>query len=507
MRKNRLFFVLLLFICRILMAHNSIQGFVPSLIKVTLVSNNENPQRAKPGDTITLKFTSSETIVSPIVIIENKQVAVKNTGANNWEAALVVDSTIDEGYIAFRIDYSDLANKQYINSNTTTDNSLVLVDKTAPFIISILRQNPLEQKTRAAKLVYRVTFNEEVMNVISDAFKFNTYGKIKGIISDIKKISTTIYDITVDIIEGGTIGLDFKNISGIKDLSSNDLYNQFKTKQTYIINSVPEFMNLTDVANLNACFNVDYLLEEVATVLDIDLEQNITWTISQQPKNGVLRGFPLSLTNYFEVVKPENLLYHPNTDYTGKDTFAINVSDGISSKTLAVYVSVNPLPSLTLWVSGKSISKGKYVSFVATGTGEFKWTPAKKVEDSTAAITKARIIDSTKFILTLTSDLGCKSSDTVKINAIEDYYVDAPIVFSPNGDGFNDRFVIDNLDVYPENKVQVIDRTGKIIFEKENYQNDWNGFVNNRVLVKDSYFYVIWTKGHIAKRGSITVVM
>ncbi len=538
MTKTRLLIVLLLFICRILMAqtssdlnseinfynnttenlhlntslalspeNSSSPTFVPSLTKVTLLSSNANAQRAKLGDTITLKFTSSESIVNPSVLIEEKPVNVKNTGANNWEASLVIDKNIDEGYIIFKIDYYDIANIQYKNLNTTTDNSEVIVDNTLPFVISVLRQNPTQQKTLSTTLVYRVTFSEEVINVVPETFMFDTYGKIKGIINSITKVSANVYDVTVNISDGGTISLAFNNNSGIKDLSSNELNNQFNTRQNYIINSAPEWLNAKDTNDFIACVNADFNLNEVASVLDLDLEQIITWSIIRAPKNGVLRGFPISLVNYFEMVHPENLFYHPNTDYIGTDTFSIKVSDGILSKTITINLSINPLPQLSLWVSGKNISKGRYVSFVATGTGDFKWHPAKKVDDSTAAITSARIIDTTQFILTLTSSIGCISSDTVNINSIDDYYVDAPIVLSPNGDGFNDYFVIENIDAYPENKVQVVDRTGKIIFERENYRNNWNGYVNNRVLVKDSYFYVIWTKGHIAKRGSITVVM
>lgn len=538
MTKTRLLVVLLLFVCRNLMAqtsanasseinfynntrddfnsiepllithdYSSIQNFAPTLTKVSLNSSNKNIQRAKLGDTIILRFTSSETIVNPSVLIEEKPVNVKNTGANNWEASLVIDTTIEEGYIVFKIDYNDIANNQYKNLNTTTDNSEVIVDNTLPFVISVLRKNPTQQKTLSTTLVYRVTFSEEVTNVLPETLKFNTYGKIKGVINSIAKVSATIYDVTVNITDGGTITLDFINNSGIKDLSSNQLNNEFNTRQTYIINSAPEWVNAKDTNDLIACFNADFYLNDVATILDVDLDQVITWSITRQPKNGVLRGFPLSLFTFFEMVQPGNLLYHPNANFIGQDTFSIKVSDGILSKTLTINLSVHPLPPLSLWVSGKNISKGRNVSFVATGTGDFKWHPAKKVEDSTAASTSAKIMDTTQFILTLTSALGCTSSDTVIINAIEDFYVDAPIVLSPNGDGFNDYFVIENIDTYPENKVQVVDRTGKIIFEKQNYRNDWNGYINNRILVKDSYFYVIWTKGHIAKRGSITVVM
>lgn len=502
MRKIRLLFLLPLLICRMLMAQS-----LPVLTNVSLSSNNANPQRAKLGDSVFLKFTVSNGIPTPTVLMEDKVTSVINTNGNNWVAKMVVDETIEDGYIIFKIQYGDFSNSQNMNLNATTDSSMVIVDNVAPFIISVGRQNPSQQKTLQTTLVYRVTFSEEVNNVNAAAFKFNTIGDIIGTITGINKISATIYDVTVAITDGGTIGLELNEISGITDLSSNALSTAFNTKQTYIINSAPKFIKSTDPTSLIACINEDLPLSDTLTVFDLDLNQVITWSINQLPKNGTLVGFPFTATNYFGNVVPDNIFYKPNNNFLGNDTFSIKVSDGILTKKLNIYLSVHPLPVLTLSVNNTKISKGQYAYFTATGEGNFKWRPAFAVEDSTAAITKARIIDTTTFMLTLTNSVGCSTSDTITINSIEDYYVNPSIVFSPNGDGINDKFVIDNIDVYPSNKVQVIDRNGKIIFEKENYGNDWNGFVNNRILVKDTYFYVIWTNGHIAKRGAITVVM
>jgi len=66
--------------------------------------------------------------------------------------------------------------------------------------------------------------------------------------------------------------------------------------------------------------------------------------------------------------------------------------------------------------------------------------------------------------------------------------------------------VIKNLDQYPNNKLQVFDRTGKILYEKNNYTNDWDGTVGGKLLTKDTYFYVLTVKGQIVKRGTITLV-
>ncbi|SHH00620.1 T9SS type B sorting domain-containing protein, partial [Flavobacterium defluvii] len=76
--------------------------------------------------------------------------------------------------------------------------------------------------------------------------------------------------------------------------------------------------------------------------------------------------------------------------------------------------------------------------------------------------------------------------------------------FSPNGDGINDVFVIDNisdLTCYPENTVEIYNRWGILVFETTNYNNTTNAFdgtSRGRVTVHKSdklpsgtYFYIL----------------
>lgn len=60
-------------------------------------------------------------------------------------------------------------------------------------------------------------------------------------------------------------------------------------------------------------------------------------------------------------------------------------------------------------------------------------------------------------------------------------------VFTPNGDGINDFFTLINLDDYPGPSVKIYNRWGKLVYESESYQNDWDG--DN--LKEGTYFYVV----------------
>jgi gliding motility-associated-like protein len=55
--------------------------------------------------------------------------------------------------------------------------------------------------------------------------------------------------------------------------------------------------------------------------------------------------------------------------------------------------------------------------------------------------------------------------------------LDIPNVFTPNGDGRNDLFVIRGLENYPNSKLSVFNllRGGALVYRSENYSNNWDG--------------------------------
>ena len=70
-----------------------------------------------------------------------------------------------------------------------------------------------------------------------------------------------------------------------------------------------------------------------------------------------------------------------------------------------------------------------------------------------------------------------------------------PKFFTPNGDGINDVWVLEDIQRYPSNKVWIYDSYGNLIFYANPYQNDWDGTLNNSPLPQGSYLYVIDLNG------------
>ncbi|WP_346320967.1 gliding motility-associated C-terminal domain-containing protein [Chitinophaga sp. YIM B06452] len=94
--------------------------------------------------------------------------------------------------------------------------------------------------------------------------------------------------------------------------------------------------------------------------------------------------------------------------------------------------------------------------------------------------------------------------DAYEVNNI----LEATNIVTPNGDGKNDTWVIRNLPANSMNEVRIIDRSGRVVYYKRNYQNDWNGrLTNGGELAEGVYYYIIdFGAGLHLFKGSITLI-
>ena len=70
-----------------------------------------------------------------------------------------------------------------------------------------------------------------------------------------------------------------------------------------------------------------------------------------------------------------------------------------------------------------------------------------------------------------------------------------PSIFTPNGDNYNDNFVIPCLldkDQYPNSQVTIFNRWGDEVYRSGSpYPSDWNGTFSGEELPADTYFYIV----------------
>ena len=105
---------------------------------------------------------------------------------------------------------------------------------------------------------------------------------------------------------------------------------------------------------------------------------------------------------------------------------------------------------------------------------------------------------------TVTITIGdCTGSDTVYIDLYDLDFCVIPQGISPNGDQLNDSFDLEFIsDRTGISKLQIFNRFGKLVFERNNYVNEWEGLSDDGdELPTGTYYYVLDLLGEDAEFG------
>lgn len=126
----------------------------------------------------------------------------------------------------------------------------------------------------------------------------------------------------------------------------------------------------------------------------------------------------------------------------------------------------------------------------ATGeNNSVDWFPGENLSDSAAFNPTTVILETTTFILTATSPEGCTAQDTVVISIVPE--IEIPSGFSPNGDGINELWLIENIGQYPNTVVEVYNRWGDLLYRSAGSYEPWDGKYEGNVVPVGTYYYVI----------------
>ncbi len=113
-----------------------------------------------------------------------------------------------------------------------------------------------------------------------------------------------------------------------------------------------------------------------------------------------------------------------------------------------------------------------------------------------------------EYVASVTDFNECVAVDTATVGYTFLSCLVIPNAFTPNGDGFNDLWLIEGLELYPNVDMKIFDRWGNIMHVTTNAADEpWDGSFNGRVLPIDSYHYVIdLNNNEPAILGNITIV-
>lgn len=140
-------------------------------------------------------------------------------------------------------------------------------------------------------------------------------------------------------------------------------------------------------------------------------------------------------------------------------------------------------------ISAFGATNGEIVTDIIGGTPEYtlEWSGPSAIDDDA---TNPTGLGAGEYTLIVTDANGCVKDTLIVVLGPDDLTL--PTGFTPNGDGVNDNFVILGIDMHPVNTFKVFNRWGNLVYEKQNYQNEWNGRNSSNDELPDGTYFVLF---------------
>jgi gliding motility-associated-like protein len=116
----------------------------------------------------------------------------------------------------------------------------------------------------------------------------------------------------------------------------------------------------------------------------------------------------------------------------------------------------------------------------------YDWTPDVAATDENFADG----LSAGDYTIIITDANQCRIDTVITLTAPRD--IKLYTALSPNGDGFNDVYVIDGVINCGNNQFKVFNRWGNLVFERTNYKNDWFGQSDDGGILADGTYFVIF---------------
>lgn len=96
----------------------------------------------------------------------------------------------------------------------------------------------------------------------------------------------------------------------------------------------------------------------------------------------------------------------------------------------------------------------------------------------------------------------------IEVIDAEESVANAPNVFTPNNDGINDYWTLENNYTFQNCRLSIFDNIGNIVFESTGYENNWDGTVRGTQLPVGTYYFVFKCPGcrNCKYSGSISLI-
>lgn len=126
--------------------------------------------------------------------------------------------------------------------------------------------------------------------------------------------------------------------------------------------------------------------------------------------------------------------------------------------------------------------------------------------DDNSATNKISEIREGNYYLTITDSNNCSFTYTIELPESE-FCIVIYNTFTPNNDGSNDVWYIENIEEFERSEIWIYNRVGNLVYYAENYQNDWKGTFEGKDLPEGTYYFIIdLGTGKDPLKGHVTII-
>jgi gliding motility-associated-like protein len=187
---------------------------------------------------------------------------------------------------------------------------------------------------------------------------------------------------------------------------------------------------------------------------------------------------------------------------TGTD---VNGCDDTDTVTISVFSlpAVSALPS--------TICAGDQALLTASGALTYTWQPGNITGDSVIVTPNL----TTTYTVTGMDANGCEASSSVTVTVRTDCPTAEPVIriptaFTPNADGLNDIFRIEESQNFTLTSLRIFNRWGEAVFETTDISQGWDGTCKGSQQGLGTFVYVVrGTDAHgadVVMKGNLTLL-
>jgi hypothetical protein len=200
----------------------------PTLTTVTIASNNIDTTKAKVGDVVTITIVANEATTAPVVTIAgHTATTVAGVDALHWTATYTMAIGDTSGTVTFSIAFSDIYGNIGTPVTAVTGGSGVTFDKTAPTMLSAVKDLVTQITVTLSELALASTITKAndggfvVADTVTPATTYAVSAINPGATNDL--VILTVADMTASALVGVTVTYVAGGNGTVSDLAGNVL--------------------------------------------------------------------------------------------------------------------------------------------------------------------------------------------------------------------------------------------------------------------------------------------